>query len=108
TVQDARRAKRDWASERKPSTAESIHRAVADAIAAHGMARVNLQDVAAQLGISKSSIYYHVGSVEQVLYEDLMRRYQSFLERFDVILSYPFSAPDRLRLYMREYIRDIV
>lgn len=90
---------------RRGATREEILNAVCKAIVADGYARVNLQDVASALGISKGSIYYHVGSKEQVLYENIVARYEHMLQRFDEILHYPFSARDRLRLYLRERTR---
>jgi AcrR family transcriptional regulator len=92
-------------AKRRGATRDEIVDAVCRAIVKDGYARVNLQDVASALGISKGSIYYHVGSKEQVLYENIVSRYQRTLDRFDEILGYPLSAKDRLRLYLRERTR---
>lgn len=93
---------------RRGASRAEIVEAVSRAIVDDGYARVNLQDVAASLGISKGSIYYHVGSKEQVLYENIVTRYTQVLSRFDEILHYPFPARDRLRLYLRERTREAV
>lgn len=68
-----------------------------------GYHATSLDDVAAQLGVSKPVVYHYLGNKEQVLLRCMARGLEELQEAFGVARAEPGSGLDRLRRYLVGY-----
>ncbi len=61
-----------------------------------GFAGASVQDLADAMGVSKATLYYHIGSKERVLYEIQERFLNEGLELLEEVDGSPISATDKL------------
>jgi AcrR family transcriptional regulator len=73
-----------------------------------GYHATSLDDVAAQLGVSKPLVYHYLGNKEQVLLRCMARGLQELQEAFAVARTTSGSGLDRLRLYLVGYAEIIM
>lgn len=93
------------AYQRNIVTRAEVLQAVAMSITEDGFAKADLRVVAKRLGVSPATVYYHIGSKEQALFECLMERHGAWLGRTREIVQSPLPADLRLRAYLRERAR---
>ncbi|HEX7852749.1 MAG TPA: TetR/AcrR family transcriptional regulator [Sphingobium sp.] len=68
-----------------------------------GYHATSLDDVAAQLGVSKPVVYHYLGNKEQVLLRCMQRGLAELQAAFDVARAEPGTGLDRLRRYLVGY-----
>lgn len=68
-----------------------------------GYAATSLDDVAAQLGVTKPVIYHYIGAKEQVLFHCLRQGLEQLRCAAERARAEPGTGLDRLRLFLREY-----
>lgn len=68
-----------------------------------GYHATSLDDVAAQLGVSKPLVYHYLGTKEQVLLQCMQRGLTELQAAFDVAQAQPGTGLDRLRRYLVGY-----
>jgi AcrR family transcriptional regulator len=66
-------------------------------LARYGYKKMTVEDLAAEVGIGKGSIYLHFSSKEDVVLSQIDRLIERLKERLEEIGRSPASAPDRLR-----------
>lgn len=104
-----RRAERRMATGRKSE--DRWQRVLAGASKAFreiGYAQTTLEDVAAEAGINRATLYYYVGTKEELLVALLYRPLHQMAANARAIASLDLSATERLRLIMARYVKDMV
>jgi AcrR family transcriptional regulator len=82
---------------------EEILRAAAAVVTRRGFARTRVQDVAAELGISPSLVFYHFDSKERLLSEAFAAASERDLVALDEAIGAGDPYADRLRAVLRLY-----
>ncbi|MFT3966675.1 MAG: TetR/AcrR family transcriptional regulator [Sphingobium sp.] len=73
-----------------------------------GYHATSLDDVAAQLGVSKPVVYHYLGNKEQVLLQCMQRGLAELQAAFEVAKAEPGTGLDRLRRYLVGYAQVIM
>jgi AcrR family transcriptional regulator len=68
----------------------------------------SMADVAGVLGLLRGSLYAHIGSKEELLYDVVERGAQRFLERGAGALGLDAPAPERLRAFLAGHIETAI
>ena len=79
--------------------------------AAFGLNKVTMDEIAADIGMSKASLYYYFPTKEELFKAVIRHVQQVFLSRLDEMLQTPLSCSDKLRRYARlrfEYFAEPV
>jgi AcrR family transcriptional regulator len=72
-----------------------------------GYGQSTLEDVAAEVGISRATLYYYVGTKEELLVGLLHDPIQTMRTRLEEVAAGPEPAPARLAAALREYVRTM-
>jgi AcrR family transcriptional regulator len=72
-----------------------------------GYGQSTLEDVAAEVGISRATLYYYVGTKEELLVALLHDPIETMRTRLEEVAAQPVSAPQRLERALREYVRTM-
>lgn len=72
-----------------------------------GYGQSTLEDVAAEVGISRATLYYYVGTKEELLVGLLHDPIQTMRTRLEEVAAGPEPAPERLAAALREYVRTM-
>jgi AcrR family transcriptional regulator len=72
-----------------------------------GYGQSTLEDVAGEVGISRATLYYYVGTKEELLVGLLHDPIETMRTRLDEVAALPVSAPERLEAALREYVRTM-
>ncbi|NKQ51650.1 TetR/AcrR family transcriptional regulator [Amycolatopsis sp. K13G38] len=72
-----------------------------------GYGQSTLEDVAGEVGISRATLYYYVGTKEELLVGLLHDPIQLMRTRLDEVAALPMTAPERLEAALREYVRTM-
>ena len=86
-------------------TREDILEAAAQVFRQKGFHGASMNDIAEAVNLQKASLYHHVSSKQEILFELLDRALELLLDRIAPIASQPISADERLRLMIREYLQ---
>jgi AcrR family transcriptional regulator len=68
----------------------------------------SMQDVAGALGLLRGSLYAHIGSKEELLYDVVERGAERFLERGARALRLDAPAPERLRSFLVGHVETAI
>lgn len=105
----ARRERRHAASGRRSDARwQAILAGSARAFAELGYAQTTLEDIAAQVGISRATLYYYVGTKEKLLVALLREPIEQMRTTVEQIASGSGPAPDRLASALRAYAASMV
>lgn len=85
-------------------TRTDILRAAARLFKDKGYAGTSIQDIAAELGLRKSSLYHHFTSKEEILVAILNRGADRALEQLAALRDQPGTAPERLERMARVHM----
>lgn len=83
---------------------EDILDAAARIFHAKGYDSASVQDIADELGILKGSVYYHVRSKEDMLFEILLREHENLLEHVVDVPSLPGPALGKVREFVTRHV----
>jgi AcrR family transcriptional regulator len=72
-----------------------------------GYGQSTLEDVAGEVGISRATLYYYVGTKEELLVGLLHDPIQTMRTRLEEVAELPLPAPERLAAALREYVRTM-
>jgi TetR/AcrR family transcriptional regulator, cholesterol catabolism regulator len=86
-------------------TREDILEAAAQVFRQKGFHGASMANIAEVVNLQKASLYHHVASKQEILFELLDRALELLLERISPITTQNISADERLRLMIREYLR---
>lgn len=92
----------------EPNPAEAIRRAAARVLERKGFERATLADIADELGRPHGSIHYHIESKQDLLFDILSSGWDDLHREVTKVAAYPLPAIDRLRLVLREHVRNVV
>jgi TetR/AcrR family transcriptional regulator, cholesterol catabolism regulator len=84
---------------------ENVVVSAAKLFARGGFRTANMREVADNLGVSRSSLYYHFPEKSDLLNEILTYVIDKFCERAREIVDYPLSAAQRLSVLIQAVIR---
>jgi AcrR family transcriptional regulator len=89
-------------------TREDILEAAAQVFRQKGFHGASMNDIAEAVSLQKASLYHHVSSKQEILFELLDRALQLLLEQISPIANQNLSADKKLRLMIREYLQILV
>jgi len=69
----------------------------------HGYRRVRLEDIAADAGVSKATVYHYFDSKDDLLTRAVAERMVVIQGEFEALLARGGSATERLRIYLRHF-----
>jgi AcrR family transcriptional regulator len=94
-----------------PARGEGLRRQeILDAAArifhAKSYAGTTMQDIAADVGLLKGSLYHYIASKEDLLFELIQETQETFFARIDEIMTQPIDGgpTERIRLIAREHV----
>ena len=80
--------------------AEIVH-AAAEMFKRNGYRGTKLMDIAEAMGLDRASLYYYVGSKEELFHEVVGTAVETNADTAEAILAGPGTAPDKLRTLVR-------
>lgn len=86
-------------------TRDDILEAAAQVFRQKGFHGASMNDIAEAVNLQKASLYHHVSSKQEILFELLDRALELLLERISPIAEQTIPAEERLRLMIREYLQ---
>ncbi len=86
-------------------TRDDILEAAAQVFRQKGFHGASMADIAEAVNLQKASLYHHVSSKQEILFELLDRALELLLERISPIAAQSIPAEERLRLMIREYLQ---
>ena len=89
----------------KGGTREEIVRVAVALFSEHGYAATSLDDIAAEVGIRKPSLYYYIDSKEDLLYEINEILARELLETASELIAEVEGAGEKLRAFLRAAMR---
>src|SRR5690606_10117945 len=72
-----------------------------------GYSQSTLEDVAAEVGINRATLYYYVGTKEELLVALLQQPMEALRTRLEEVADRDISATERLAAALREYVRTM-
>jgi TetR/AcrR family transcriptional regulator, cholesterol catabolism regulator len=85
-------------------TRDDILEAAAQVFRQKGFHGASMANIADAVNLQKASLYHHVSSKQEILFELLDRALELLLERISPIASLDLPAEERLRRMIREYL----
>lgn len=85
-------------------TREDILEAAAQVFRQKGFHGASMSDIADAVKLQKASLYHHVASKQEILFELLDQALQLLLEKISGIAARDLPADEKLRLMIREYM----
>lgn len=73
-----------------------------------GYEATSIQDVATAVGLLKGSLYHHISSKEELLYEIVTQVLNQLIPKLEVWRSLEGSSLDRLTRFMEEYVLHVI
>jgi len=93
---------------RKPAdqtvSREDILRAAACIFRARGFHGTTMQQIAEAVGLQKGSLYHHIASKEELLYEVMMSGLTQLGERLETVVASPLPPAEKLRQLVETHI----
>jgi len=89
-------------------TREDILEAAAQVFRQKGFHGASMSDIAAAVSLQKASLYHHVSSKQEILFELLERALELLLERISAITTQKISAEEKLHTMIREYLQILI
>jgi AcrR family transcriptional regulator len=86
-------------------TRDDILEAAAQVFRQKGFHGASMANIAEAVNLQKASLYHHVSSKQEILFELLDRALELLLERISPIASMDLPADERLRRMIREYLQ---
>jgi AcrR family transcriptional regulator len=86
-------------------TRNDILEAAAQIFRQKGFHGASMNDIAEAVSLQKASLYHHVSSKQEILFELLDQALQMLLERISAITAKDISPDKKLRLMIREYLQ---
>jgi AcrR family transcriptional regulator len=83
---------------------EAILDAAHKRFAHYGLAKVTMDEIAADLGISKAALYYYFSAKEDVFRHVVASEQQDFAKRIEAIIDGNIGAPGKLREYFAQHL----
>lgn len=106
---NARTTTRERLKEQKQAfVQEEILRIATKQFAARGFRTVTIDDIAAELGFTKSVIYYYLHSKNELLWEIFTRIFDTYFESIREIADRPTEADDKLVGILRQHAMNVM
>ena len=103
-----RRMERRQASGRRSDARWSeILQGAAAVFARRGYAQTTIEDIADEVGLNRATLYYYVGTKEELLVALLDGPIETLRIRLEEVAGRPLPAPDKLVAALREYSRTM-
>lgn len=99
-----RQERREASGRRSDERWHEIMASAAAVFARLGYAQSTLEDVATEVGINRATLYYYVGTKEELLVALLDKPIDTLRSRLEEIAGQPDSARDKLARALREYV----
>lgn len=103
-----RRTERRLASGRRSDERwQAILRGAAKAFQTLGYAQTTLEDIANEVGINRATLYYYVGTKEELLVALLYRPIHQMTANIKAIAALDVAPGDKLQRALRQYTKDM-
>src|SRR6266581_4146498 len=89
-------------------TAERLFDTAAELFCDRGYAATTTREIAAAVGIQQASLYYHVASKEDLLYQICVSSLEQLLARVESAVSAATSPLERIRVLARAHLRTVL
>jgi AcrR family transcriptional regulator len=86
---------------------DNILDAAAQIISQKGFHAASMQDIAEAVNLQKASLYHHVSSKQEILFDLLDHALDLLTERVSAVFSQELSTEDKLRQGMRVYLASL-
>lgn len=86
-----------------PHRREQILKAAVDLFAAKGYHATSMQDIAEALGIQRGSLYHHIESKEDLLFEIMKSGITKMIEPVQAVVSSPLQAGEKLDRFIEAH-----
>lgn len=86
---------------------DAVIQTAARAFRARGYHNTSLDDIAAELNVTKPTVYHYVENKEQLLFECFRAGLKQIMEAFDEVATAKMPARDRLAIVMTRYAEAI-
>ena len=86
---------------------DAVIRTAARAFRTRGYHNTSLDDIAAELNVTKPTVYHYVENKEQLLFECFRTGLKQIMEAFDEVATAKMPARDRLGVVMTRYAEAI-
>ncbi len=90
-----------------PHRREQILQAAIDLFAAKGYHATSMQDIADALGIQRGSLYHHIESKEDLLFEIMKSGITKMIEPVEAVVSSPLPAGEKLDRFIEAHFDTI-
>jgi len=70
----------------------------------YGLSKVTMDEIAADLGMSKAALYYYFQTKEEIFREVIGQEQQEFIGRVEVIIEEKCPAAEKLRHYFDQHL----
>ncbi|MFG1924741.1 TetR/AcrR family transcriptional regulator [Cryptosporangium sp. NPDC048952] len=107
-ISKRRERRRSSAGSRSDARWQEILSGAARAFTRLGYGQATLEDVAHEVGINRATLYYYVGTKEELLVALLLGPIDEMRQQIEQIAVGPGTAPDRLRGALRAYAESMV
>jgi AcrR family transcriptional regulator len=87
-----------------PKTLEAIRKAGLRLIFEHGYAAMSLRDLAAEVGIQVGSLYNHISTKQELLFELVQDHVNELLRQLDLALEEKKSPEEKLRAFVAFHV----
>src|SRR2546430_9333896 len=87
-----------------PTTMEAIRKAGLRLIFEHGYAAMSLRQLAAEVGIQSGSLYNHISTKQELLFELVQDHVNELLRQLDLALEGKKSAEEKLRAFVAFHV----
>jgi TetR/AcrR family transcriptional regulator len=93
--------------QRRPTTRQRIMAAAERAFSTAGYAGARMEHIAAEAGVNKAALYYHIGN-KQALYAAVLHRvFLGATERLQETITEDLTPTAKLEAYIRSFIRSV-
>jgi AcrR family transcriptional regulator len=86
---------------------DHILEAAAQIISEKGYHAASMQDIAEAVSLQKASLYHHVSSKQEILFELLEKALDLLIEQQENVIALPLPPEEKLRVAMKGYIKTL-
>ncbi len=102
-----RQERRDASGRRSDERWQSVLLAATRVFRRMGYAQATLEDIAREVGVNRATLYYYVGTKEELLVALLNGPVQTVRERLEEVAAKQLTAREQLAETLRQYVRTL-
>ncbi len=87
-----------------PDKRSAILNAARTRFSRYGLSKVTMDEIAADLGMSKAALYYYFATKEEIFRQVIAQEQQDFVRRIESIIAHQCAASKKLGAYFAEHL----